>query len=751
VFLALGAIYFLTTTAYLPLSSDEGVNLALTESIAKFGRFDVEQMATITRAVPAEFGLDGLHYSKYGLSQAVLSVPLYWLAQAVAGFGIIPTVILFNALATAAAGAFVYLAARQLGHGPGLSVLLALLYGLASPAWVYSKRYMSEPLTALALIAAAYFALRAERGGVASSLLAGVCFAVGALNKVANLAFAPLFVAYLALAAAPAGASWVQRLRAGRGWWRALGFAAPVALAAATAAYYNWARFGDVFHTGYGPNEGFTVPIWEGLAGLLFSPGKSAFIYFPLLLLLPFWARACLRRRPAAGWFFVALIAAHFLLYATWWIWWGGWNWGVRFLVSAWPFAVLLLGDGLRGLRRPSGWALGRLAPVVVLVALSLGVQVLGVLVDHSVFLASLMPLSLDPDRLTLTDPARQPVLNQLRYLTTGPLDFGWLLPGKQPTVDVPTAGALAAGVLASLVALALTLWRRGRGFVAPLALVAATAVVACGTNTYLERVFAREDGSARQVQAELRTHALPDAQLIYLAPSYTTLWEDAAKVAIPTWGRHEESPLQPATQARLEKLAAASEEVWVVSENPPGAPENGIERWLAAHAFRQSERWYGPFRLASYRTGRAGEAGFVPLTANLGNDIRLLGYTVEDADRPRRPGETVNVTLRWQAERRPAQDYTVFVHLLDEREKVWGQQDVAPGGGYAPTSGWQPGQVLDDRYGVPFKADAPAGVYRLEIGLYLPATGARLPLLDDKGAEIGNRILLPTTLQLTR
>ena len=36
--------------------------------------------------------------------------------------------------------------------------------------------------------------------------------------------------------------------------------------------------------------------------------------------------------------------------------------------------------------------------------------------------------------------------------------------------------------------------------------------------------------------------------------------------------------------------------------------------------------------------------------------------------------------------------DYTAFVHLLDAQEKVRGQQDVAPGGGYSPTSGWQSG-----------------------------------------------------------
>ena len=787
VFVFLSAVYLLTMSGNMQITSDEGVNLALVESLAKFGRFDVEQMATLTRAVPAEHGPDGLHYSKYGLAQAVLSLPFYRLAQAVESIGVVHTLLLFNAFVTAATGAFVYLLARQLGYGAGLArgaapvglahgaapvglgLGLALLYGLASPAWVYTKRYMSEPLSSLALASAAYCALRALARGAAPvglgghalwAVLAGLCLGVGVMNKTANAAFAPVFFAFLLLGDGPGDRPWAARLRWRRGWWRSLAFLLPVALALAATGYYNWVRFGDILHTGYGPNEGFSVPIWEGLAGLLFSPGKSQFIYFPLLLLLPFWAPAFVRRQPAVGLFFLGLVVGHVLLYATWWIWWGGWNWGVRFLVPAWAFAVLLLGEGLWGLRRPSGagWAgiaafaaLAHRAAPVGLVAASVVVQVLGVAVDHTVFIASLLPLSLDPDRLTLADPARQPILNQLRYLQPRFLDFGWMTADKQPPFDVPSLGWLSAGVLASLAALGTAYRRPGRGALALAALAVAVLVVGNGALTYLERTYEREDRSARAIVAHLREQAGPRATLIYLAPRFATLWANAATFAIPTWGQHEEAELQPSTRARLERLVAEYDEIWVISENPPGAPESGIERWVAAHGFRQSERWYGPFRLASYRTGRADAAGFVPLAARFGRAIELTGYTVDEPSRPRRPGETVNVTLRWRALARPDRDYTVFVHLLDEREQVTGQQDVQPGGGFAPTGGWQPGEALDDRYAVPILADAPAGSHRIEVGLYLPESGERLPVLDASGAELGNRIILPTGIQIVR
>ena len=41
---------------------------------------------------------------------------------------------------------------------------------------------------------------------------------------------------------------------------------------------------------------------------------------------------------------------------------------------------------------------------------------------------------------------------------------------------------------------------------------------------------------------------------------------------------------------------------------------------------------------------------------------------------------------------------------------------------------------------------DAEPGPHLLEIGLYDPATGARLPLVDEAGKVVGDRVLLEET-----
>ena len=110
------------------------------------------------------------------------------------------------------------------------------------------------------------------------------------------------------------------------------------------------------------------------------------------------------------------------------------------------------------------------------------------------------------------------------------------------------------------------------------------------------------------------------------------------------------------------------------------------------------------------------------PATANFDGQIELLGY-----DTARQPGK-LSVTLHWRALLPPAQDYAVFVHLLDAEDQIVAQHDGQPQGGAYPTSVWDTGEVVADEHVLDL-ADLPAGGYRLRVGWYLPTTGDRLPV----------------------
>ncbi len=121
------------------------------------------------------------------------------------------------------------------------------------------------------------------------------------------------------------------------------------------------------------------------------------------------------------------------------------------------------------------------------------------------------------------------------------------------------------------------------------------------------------------------------------------------------------------------------------------------------------------------------------PREANFSDQIRFLGYDL--AAREIAVGEAVSLTLYWRAMTEIEQDYTVFVHLVDEVGEIAGQRDVPPAGGTRPTSGWLEGEFIVDSYEVPF--DAAAGTYSIEIGMYDAHTFQRLPIIYDEGTMV--------------
>jgi hypothetical protein len=129
------------------------------------------------------------------------------------------------------------------------------------------------------------------------------------------------------------------------------------------------------------------------------------------------------------------------------------------------------------------------------------------------------------------------------------------------------------------------------------------------------------------------------------------------------------------------------------------------------------------------------------PVRFNFGNQIALIGYTLEG--RAVRPGEEIHLNLYWEALAEMEWDYTVFTHVIGERARIWAQVDSQPQKGAAPTSTWSRGQVLVDEYHLLVEPDTPPGVYDIEVGLYLAATGERLGLLDEAGHWIDSRVLL--------
>ena len=129
------------------------------------------------------------------------------------------------------------------------------------------------------------------------------------------------------------------------------------------------------------------------------------------------------------------------------------------------------------------------------------------------------------------------------------------------------------------------------------------------------------------------------------------------------------------------------------------------------------------------------------PVRFTLGDRIALVGY---DLDRTAlRPGETLHLTLFWQALAPVEQSYTVFTHVLGPGNNLWAQDDGLPLEGTRPTNAWPVGEVICDTYELTLKPETPAGAYEVEIGMYLRETLQRLEAVGPQGRLPDDRIVL--------
>ncbi|MFQ5399736.1 MAG: protein O-mannosyl-transferase family [Anaerolineae bacterium] len=138
-------------------------------------------------------------------------------------------------------------------------------------------------------------------------------------------------------------------------------------------------------------------------------------------------------------------------------------------------------------------------------------------------------------------------------------------------------------------------------------------------------------------------------------------------------------------------------------------------------------------------------EVSGVPLPAgatNFEDKMALLSLHLPDTHL--QPGGQLQVELTWQGLAPMNEDYTIFVQVLDAQDRIVGQVDAWPVQGTYPTSQWPPGETITDPHLVPLADDLPPGPYRLQVGAYLLSTLRRLPVLDESGTPVDDKVLVP-------
>jgi hypothetical protein len=102
------------------------------------------------------------------------------------------------------------------------------------------------------------------------------------------------------------------------------------------------------------------------------------------------------------------------------------------------------------------------------------------------------------------------------------------------------------------------------------------------------------------------------------------------------------------------------------------------------------------------------------------------------------RPGEPITVTLYWQTTQALSIDYSSYVHLVNSNNQGIAQSDHRPGGDFYPSHSWQVGETVRDLHTLTLPDNAPAGAYRLRVGMYYQPEAGVIESMGQ-GLEIGS------------
>ena len=748
------ALYLITGAARFHII-DEVSLYSVTENLVRRDAWDTDQIAWSQWVnSPAEvlgaWGKDGHVYSKKGVAPALAFLPMRWLARFLPGVGLLQTTFLTNALITLLAALLVGDIARRLGYGRRTATALALIYGLATLAWPYATHLFGEPLSALSLTAAlwALVALK-QQGGWRWSLVLGAALGVAVATSAVYALLLPLFgLVWFFHQSTSSRTSSASASTSDSGprtsdtrprtslLRHLLALLTPLVLTAGFLLWYNWMRFGHPLDTGYHfeAGEGFNGPLLAGLYGLLLSPYRGILYHQPLTLLaligfVSFWRK----HRWVAG-LTAAVAVVLVLVFSKWWIWWGGFAWGPRFLVPLAPYLVLWTAPLLK-----RWWAW-------LLIALSAAVQLLAVSANYVLWeieLRSLYPTDWnDPLRYgapATDNPLHSPVFGQIYLLSRGQwdavLDFAWWQDGRV-FWWIPLGGllivALAAWLLLRRVkAQDVTQSSRHRtldiGHWTPYIL----AILLMPFTFFTLRTYAQDphygqsDRGYRAILTEIETSQHPNDTLVTVAPYHYQIPMNDYDGPVPILGFATQQPLRAETENLLKWGLARGGTLYLVTAGlPPAAPANGVELWLNDHAYRADDRWFDDFRLLHY--GTASPTYSLAAAGTWGEPPSLKLVAARTSHHQARPGQVISLELDWRKvdELSPLH---LFVQLLPPTPPPVAQYD-----GAFPTDAWPADAIQTTRVGLWIPPDVPAGDYTLIVGWYDPTTGQRLPI-DDR------------------
>lgn len=771
------AVYFFTYYGY-GISSDEWFLLDATESMARRGNlaqnfeFDAYPPRSASTLTPPSVDAEPL--------QPLLAAPLFRVAQALPGIGLAHSVWLFNIITTALTAGMLYAYGLIRGYRAQPSAVVAVLFGLGTIAWPYSRTFFREPLFTLCALSSAYLMARVRRQLDAGERPYGLAFAftvafAGALlSKEASLLLVPAIVAEA-----------IPSRRVSRSTVLTLATLTLVALVTLLVMLNLDTLFG-ISITRWNLTQriqdarGNLNDLSEGVRGYMVSPARSMWLFSPVLLIgyvaWPRLVRAGHWRDIAVSLSMTVSFVVGYALVRGSETWYGGLGWGPRYLVPVTPFVALWLLPVADSVLAPSTLRWKRIAFAGV-VAFSVGVQILAVSVPIHAYYATLAAQSprIIPWHEGAWSLRWSPFYVCLELLGDQPLDMAWRFAAGPAWVLPVLAAGLGALALAAQVWWARHHQTRTRSLPVTLLTLTLATIVTFYAGLYAIRRDPRYYGDfdrTHDLLHQLETHLQTGDVIVLNTSTYAEFFMNYYKRTEPTvytlpFSPGERySPEQPpkiestnpeelireGNTAFLHHLGQQHDRIWLVLETSPFIPWSvrPVEYFLARHYFPITE-------LKATDTARAvafGTTSAPPATgttwpeqrtdAIFDNALSLVGYDIPGGT-TLAPGDVLPVSLLWEARQTVLQDYTVALFVMDG-DRLVAQRDSFPVNHFEFTATWQPGTMIRDNHGIALPDALPAGHYELWLAVYWwQEPNNRLPVTDDTGELLGDHVVLTT------
>ena len=359
-------------------------------------RFDVAQ-SWVSTGHPflrdpalAKYALRGVggFYSPYNAGASVAAIPFVWLGGLLGD----PSGEVRRFLFSFTSGAFaallcvtLFLFLQDLGFSRRASIGWSMVAGVCSYLWPLAVSVFDQAQHAFFVVLALFLAYRAARRGSTVAAL-GSGLSLGALlnYQESYLIIVPGFVLPLLLSGPEATplTEWRARFYSSRRL--ILFFVGGISIGLAAWFEFNQWRFGvpylpNRFKVGLMHPPLFGNPI-IGFLSLLLSPGKSVFLYDPVLILGIVGWGSFRRRFPGIAWAILVVSVSQLLFVSCLTFFGSDWAWGPRYLLpvlSLWILPAAAWFQGAAGRAR-------RLAKVLILAGLA--VQAMGVSLDQHRF-----------------------------------------------------------------------------------------------------------------------------------------------------------------------------------------------------------------------------------------------------------------------------------------------------------------------------------------------------------------------------